>query len=97
MVIQPASPRMAFQRCTVPDTASQPSRRSSSARSVALATFARSPWQRSSPAIRWATEIAAAPTVVRQRRACALSITANRMISQVSRRPAYGGVPISES
>ncbi len=97
VVIQPASPRMAFHLCVSPSIASHPNRRSSSDKSVAVATFARNPWQRSNPAMRCATEIAAVPTVVRQRSAWVLSMIDSRMINQVSRRPAYGGVPISES
>ncbi|COY27061.1 Uncharacterised protein [Mycobacterium tuberculosis] len=43
VVIHPASPRIAFQRCALPATASDPSRRSSSAKSVAVASLARKP------------------------------------------------------
>ena len=66
--------------------------------SVAVATFARNALLAHAAAlIRCAAASVAVPTVVRQRSASALSRADSRTISQVSRWPAYGGVPISVS
>jgi hypothetical protein len=46
---------------------------------------------------RWAAANVAVPTEVRHFSAPALGIDTIRTISQVSRCPAYGGVPISVS
>ena len=65
--------------------------------SVAVATRARTSLHRNPAAIRWAAANAMVPTLTRHCSASALSSARNLITSQVSRWPAYGGVPISVS
>ncbi len=65
--------------------------------SVAVATLARIPCWRITAAIRCATARVAVPIEERHCSASTLASAATRTITQVSRCPAYGGVPISVS
>ncbi len=97
VVSHPWSPRTERHFCLPAASAADPIRRSISTMSVAVATLARTPRPRNSALIRWATARAADPAEIRHCSASALGKVAIRAINQLSRCPAYGGVPINVS